>query len=272
MVATIAGALVVVAVGLVGALWFGQRALIYHPDGTSPPPAAAVLPDGRDVVLRTSDGLELGAYHRPPSPGCATTVLVTPGNGGNRGGRAPLARALAEQGFGVLLLDYRGYGGNPGAPTEQGLARDARAARTFLLAEGVAPDALVYLGESLGAAVAAELAAAHPPAALVLRSPFTTLAAAGQAAYGLPVGVLLRDRYPVVDHVAQVRAPTAVVYGTADTIVPADQSREVARTARKAGVDVVEVTVDGGGHNDPEVAQGRALIDALVEVTGRCGT
>ena len=101
----------------------------------------------------------------------------------------------------MLLFDYRGYGDSAGSPDERGLALDARAARRYLLSR---PDVdaarLVYFGESLGAAVAVELAAEHPPAALVLRSPFTSMADVGSYHYPiLPVRLLLRDRYAAID-------------------------------------------------------------------------
>ena len=96
----------------------------------------------------------------------------------------------------MLLFDYRGYGGNPGSPSEEGLARDVRAARQFLTDEGVPGERLLYYGESLGAAVVAELATEHSPAGLVLRSPFTDLASVGQIHYPfLPVRALLKDRF-----------------------------------------------------------------------------
>ena len=159
-------------------IWGLQRRLIYLPSATAVSPAAANLSGAREVVLETTDGLRLGGWFVPaevPSRGMA--VLVANGNAGNRAGRAPLARALAQQGLAVLLFDYRGYGGNPGSPSERGLARDVRAAYRFLVQEaGVPPDRLLYYGESLGAAVVVELATEHPPAGLVLRSPFVDLA------------------------------------------------------------------------------------------------
>jgi uncharacterized protein len=168
---------VVVAVVLVVLFsWAFQRRLIYLPSTGAVPSAATTLPGARDVQLTTNDGLQLGAWYIPAGrPAGAFTVLVANGNAGDRSLRAPLARELANQGFGVLLFDYRGYGANPGSPSEEGLSRDVRAARQFLLEEGVPGNHLLYYGESLGAAVVAELATEHPPAGLVLRSPFTDL-------------------------------------------------------------------------------------------------
>jgi uncharacterized protein len=144
-----------------------------------------------------------------------------------------LARALASAGLAVLLFDYRGYGANPGRPSEQGLARDVRAAHRFLIEEADgAPERLLYYGESLGAAVVTELATEQPPAGLVLRSPFVDLASVGRLHYPfLPVKTLLRDRYPLADQLARVHVPTTVVYGSRDSIVPPEQSRAVAAVA-----------------------------------------
>src|SRR5581483_12021087 len=109
------------------ALWLLQRRLIYFPDTTIPNPAS-VLSTAQEITLRTGDGLALGAWHvAPTGTGCGVTVLIMPGNGGSRDLRAPLARRLAAKGFAVLLLDYRGYAGNPGSPSETGLLADARA-------------------------------------------------------------------------------------------------------------------------------------------------
>ncbi|GAA0911310.1 alpha/beta hydrolase [Nonomuraea longicatena] len=247
---------VVVAVVLLGLLWVVQRKLIYLPDPSPVPAAASVLPGGRDVGFTTSDGLRLGAWYVPGRR--AVTVLVTGGNAGNRLDRAPLAAALAREGFAVLLMDYRGYGGNPGSPSEEGLLRDARAARDFLDGE------VLYFGESLGAAVATALAAERPPAGLLLRSPFTELADAGRHAYPfLPVRLLLRDRFPVRDRLATLRVPITIVYGTADTIIPPAMSR----AAAPPGARLVEVA--GAGHNDRVMLDGPQLIAAVNALADR---
>ena len=249
----------VVVVLVTGLLWTFQRRLIYLPQGTpGPAPAGA-----REVVLTTADGLRLGGWFFPGDDG-APAVLVANGNGGHRGLRAPLAEALQAAGLSVLLFDYRGYAGNPGSPSEEGLALDVRAARAFLLQE--VGDRLLYYGESLGAAVVTELATERPPAGLVLRSPFTDLAAAGGVHYPfLPVRLLLRDRYPVREQVARIHVPTTVVYGTADTIIPPEQSRAVARAAADLhGL----VAVPGADHNDLALLDGPELIEAVVELAG----
>jgi uncharacterized protein len=252
-----------VIVVLLGLLWALQRRLIYLPDSAAVPPAAEVIESARDVTLVTSDGLELGGWYvRPTGPDREVTVLVANGNGGDRADRAPLASALADAGFAVLLFDYRGYGGNPGQPTEQGLARDVRAAYRFLVdGLGVPAARMLYFGESLGTGVVSELATEHPPAGLLLRSPFVDLASVGQHHYPLlPVRLLLRDRYPVAEHVARIEVPTTVVYGTADTIIPPAQSRRVAEAAA-GSVSLVELV--GADHNDPALFDGVELLAAV---------
>jgi hypothetical protein len=255
-----------VLVVLLAALWVMQRRLIYLPYPSLVPPVAQVLPGARAVDLETSDGLRLGGWLVPPRPGGRDlSVLVAPGNAGNRSLRAPLAVALAEAGFSVLLFDYRGYGGNPGRPTEAGLARDVRAAQRYLVeVAGVPADRIVYFGESLGAAVVTELAGEVAPAGLVLRSPFTDLAAVGSTHYPfLPVRAMLRDRYRLAARIRHLPVPTAVVYGDADSIVPPSQSREVADLA--AGLVRVSV-VAGADHNDPALTSGPEVIAAVVAI------
>jgi fermentation-respiration switch protein FrsA (DUF1100 family) len=266
----VVAALLGMAVLCVSVLWNVQRHLIYFPQGSPGGTAAGAVPGARDVTLTTMDGLELAGWCLPAAAG-QPTVLVASGNAGHRGLRAPLAAALSRHGLGVLLFDYRGYGGNPGSPSEAGLARDVRAARSFLLKQaGVAQGDLLYLGESLGSAVVVDLAREYPPAGLVLRSPFTSLADVGRVHYPLlPVRALLRDRYPLAETIATVPVPTFVVLGTRDTIVPAEQSRAVARAA--AGPTRV-VEVEGADHNDPSLLAGDRLVGGVAalarEVTG----
>jgi fermentation-respiration switch protein FrsA (DUF1100 family) len=260
----------VIALIVVGALaflfvvWLGQRSLLYFPrPGPVASPAAALAVQSADLV--TEDGVRLGAWFVPPTTAASgITVLVCNGNGGDRSHRAGLARVLATAGHAVLLFDYRGYGGNPGSPSEEGLRADARAALKYLESR---PDVdaarIAYFGESLGAAVAAQLASERRPLALVLRSPFPSLGDAAKVHYPyLPVtDALLRDRYRTSDALAEMSAPVLVVAGDRDTVVPTSLSRQVYDELRGPKRYAL---IAGADHNDPELAEGEPLIGHVV--------
>ncbi len=248
-------ALVLGSVVLTGLTWVLQRRLVYFPGGT-PPPVEQLLPGGEAVTLPTEDGLELAAWFVPSGP---TAVLVLPGNAGNRANRAPLARALAAAGLSVLLIDYRGYGGNPGRPSEEGLRSDARAAVAWL-AEHPAVDRIVYLGESLGAAVATWMATERAPAALMLRSPFPSLGAVARLHYGPVPDWFLRDRFLAVEQVRDLHLPLLVVVGDQDEIVPVDLSRRLYAAAQEPKRFLA---IPGAGHNDPALLDGDRFVAAL---------
>lgn len=253
-----------------GLLWTFQRSLIYLPDTSTPRSAGEVIAGAQDVTLHTEDVLDLGAWLVPPS--AATTdreiaVLYLPGNGGNREGRAGIAQLLAERGFTVLMVDYRGYGGNPGSPSEEGTGLDALAGVQALKEAGFPLQRVIYFGESIGTGVAARLQAVAEPAGVVLRSPFTDLAAvASHQVFGLPVGWLLKDRYPVVEDLSRTDVPVTVIYGDDDTIVPTALSKQVAASAPNL-VEELEVT---GDHNDA-VMYGAQVADAVVRLAAKVG-
>ncbi|CAM3259002.1 alpha/beta hydrolase [Mycobacterium intermedium] len=258
-------ALVIVALmlgGLAATLWGQQRRLIYFPTRGPVPSATTIARDAQDVVLETADGLRLGAWYLPgpgPTASPGPAILVCNGNGGDRSGRAPLALALRRAGFSVLLFDYRGYGENPGNPTEKGLALDAAAARAWLVSRPeVDPRRVVYFGESLGGAVSLRLALEHPPAALVLRSPFTSLADAGRVHYPyLPLRLLLLDRYPSIDRIGDLKAPLLIIAGDRDSVVPDTLSRRLFDAAAEPKRFVL---IAGADHNDRELLDGAELI------------
>ncbi len=250
---------VLVAVYLLLALvaWIFQRHLIYFPDESAP----TAPPGVEEVRYTTEDGLELSGWlltpeSRPPY----ATVVVSGGNAGHRADRLPLAEGLSDRGYAVLLMDYRGYGGNPGSPSEDGLIADHRAAVSYVLGRpDVDPGRLVYFGESLGSAVAAIRSAEQPPAALVLRSPFPELADVGQSHYWfLPIGLLLRDRFRTSEPLDEYDGPTLVVAAEHDTVVPVELSRRVAESD-----EATYVEIPGADHNDAAVLSGRRVLDAV---------
>ena len=144
------------------------------------------------------------------------------GNGGNIGYRKDRMARFAEAELGVLLLEYRGYGGNPGAPSEVGLYADAAGALDFLSRhEGIPTTRLVIYGESLGSGVAVHMAAGQEIAALILEAAFTRLADAAAYHYPyVPVSLLLRDRFDSLSAIGRVRAPILLLHGERDRVVP----------------------------------------------------
>ncbi|MFP4074245.1 MAG: alpha/beta hydrolase [Actinomycetota bacterium] len=246
---------------ILGVLYLFQRSLIYLPSQNVPDAPEGVL----EVTYETEDELTLSGWFVRSSDNRGS-VIVFNGNAGNRANRLPLGQALAEAGYSVLLTDYRGYGGNRGTPSEKSLALDARAAFDYL-ADRVGTDRLVYYGESLGAGVAIGLAAEKPPAALILRSPFTSLADVASAHYPfLPTSLLLIDRYQNSERIGDVQVPTLFVAGTDDTIVPADQTRRLYEAASEPK-DLL--MVEGAGHNDRALLDGDDLVETLVEFLDR---
>jgi fermentation-respiration switch protein FrsA (DUF1100 family) len=149
-------------------------------------------------------------------------VIVSHGNAGSIGQRLHLAHAFHGMGLGVLLYDYRGYGRSEGRPSEDGLYLDAEAVWRLVVDElGVAPERLVLYGESLGGAVAVELATRRPAAALILESSFRSLPAVGAEAYPfLPVRLLARNRFDSEAKVGALEMPLLVVHSPEDEVVP----------------------------------------------------
>jgi fermentation-respiration switch protein FrsA (DUF1100 family) len=256
--------LVATALALLLLIWTQQRRLMYFPSDRVFSPDAVGLSNVTSVSFKTEDGLDLdGWFVAAAGQPAWFTVVVFNGNAGNRSFRAPLADALARHGIAVLLFDYRGYGGSPGVPTERGLSRDGRAALAHLMGR---PDVdaghVAYFGESLGSAVATDLAADHPPAALILRSPFRSLVEVGGHHYPfLPVRMLLRDRYEAVHRIADVRCPLLVIAGEHDGIIPPDESRQLYDAARSPKLLKL---IPGADHNDEALSFGKEMIDAMV--------
>lgn len=244
-------------------LWLFQRRLIYLPLDRAVPPVRDALLGAEAIRFETADALELNGWLLQPDGGGEWgVVLVFNGNAGHRAYRAPLAEALGSAGLAVLLIDYRGYGDNTGSPSEQGLRRDADAAADFLVARGYPLERTAYFGESLGSAVAVELSTRRRPGAVVLRSPFTSLADIGRIHYPfLPVRLLLRDRFASIDRVAAIGAPLLVIAGDRDSIVPLRSSRALFDAAPEPKR---WLAIAGADHNDLELLAGRRMIAEVV--------
>ena len=235
----LAAVLLVIWLALVGCMYAAQRSLMYFPFGDLPAPP----PPFAEVRLRTADGLDLTAWEAPPAPG-RPIIVYFHGNGGNIAGRVFKLRPFLEAGYGVLLVSWRGYGGNPGSPSEEGLLADGRAALHHV--GGRTP--VVLFGESLGGGVAVRLAAERPPMAMILEAPFASAVSVGAERYWwLPVRLLMKDRFESIRWIGGVTAPLLVVHGERDGVVPVRHGRRLLAAANepKRGVFLPKA-----GHND----------------------
>jgi len=130
------------------------------------------------------------------------------------------------------MAEYRGYGGNPGTPSEAGFFTDGRAALAFLDREGVAPNRLVLYGESLGSGVAVALAVEHDIAALVLEAPPTSVAEVAQCHFPyVPASRMVIDRFDSLSRIGRVKAPILVLHGERDRVVPVRYGRALLAAA-----------------------------------------
>jgi uncharacterized protein len=205
---------------LVGGLYVFQRHLLYFPDVARPVLGDLAALGVCEATLETVDGLSLLSWYVPPHDG-RPVITYFHGNGGHIGYRAERVRQFARTGYGVLMVEYRGYGGNPGMPSEPGLLADSTAALDFLAGQGIAPNRLVIYGESLGSGVAVLLAAQRAIAGLILEAPFTSVAEVAQYHYSfIPAAALVRDRFDSLARIGQIKAPILVLHGERDRVVP----------------------------------------------------
>jgi uncharacterized protein len=204
---------------LMALLYLAQRSLLYFPDTRRTHPASLGLPQAEEVTLESADGVHVIVWHVPPREGMPV-VLYFQGNGGGLNLRAERFRKLTSDGTGLVALNYRGYGGSEGSPSEAGIILDAKAAYDFA-AERYGANRIVPWGESLGTGVAVALAAEKPVARLVLESPYTSVVGVAASIYWfVPVHWLVKDTFRSDERIAKVTAPVLVAHGARDTIVP----------------------------------------------------
>ncbi len=238
----------VVAAGLYLLLrWYAKGQVFYptrYPDGLWSSQASL---GADDVWLETGDGVRLHGWFAEGQSARVITVFFH-GNGGNLSYRTGHVAEITAAGSDLLMIDYRGYGRSEGSPSETGLYADAEAAWQFAAKRG---KPIVLQGESLGTAVAIELATHHPPAAMILEAPFTSVRAMAARVFPV-VGPLFISGYDSLARIGKVKAPLLVIHGDRDTIVPLDLGRELFKAAPKPKEMWV---VPGADHNDlPEVA------------------
>ncbi|MBI3696360.1 MAG: alpha/beta hydrolase [Acidobacteria bacterium] len=218
----------------------------------------------QDLWLRAADGVRLHAWWIP-APEARVATLYLHGNGGNLTFRADAMQAIPSAGSSLLMLDYRGYGRSQGSPSEKGLYADAEAGYQHLLAAGYAPERIVVYGESLGTAVAVDLAARHKVAGVVLQAPFTS--ARDVAWRVLPLlGPMLVWGFDSKRKIPGIGVPLLILHGDRDEVIAFDLGRALFAAAREPKWFW---TVRGAGHNDLIEVAGAEYAQRLREFYGR---
>lgn len=216
------------------ATYFFQRKLIYLPEKVdSVNPAQWGAEQMQVITLQTSDGLSIKAWYQKAESG-KPTIAFFHGNAGHIGHRVVNIKPYLQKGYGVLLADYRGYSGNLGEPSEQGLYQDARAAMEFLQQQAIPCEYIILHGESLGAAVAVQMALEYRVALLVLQAPFNRLTDVAKAHYPfLPVKTLLKEKYDSQGKIVNIKVPVLIIHGDKDTIAPMQLSKKLFASANQ---------------------------------------
>jgi uncharacterized protein len=269
----------------------GQRQLLYHPMPSSGLPVAecGLASTASDVTLTSTDGLTLHGWllnaeanRRAEAAGSQVQqgvadlplVIYFPGNASNRRGRINDLCDFTRLGCDVLIFDYRGYAENAGSPTEAGITADSRSIWQFAVEElNRDPGEILLFGESLGGAVAIDLAAwlsrqGTPPAGLITNATFDSIPDLAAAHYPvLPLRWLVWDRWGSIDRIGEVTCPLLMFHGTADTLIPLEHGRRLFAAAPDRSADGITKTfvpIANAGHNDIPVSRLRQEVRRLM--------
>lgn len=247
-------------------MWLYQRNLMYIPHGDIAEPQAYGLQEFSDHELTTDDGQAVHVWYRKAKEGFPTLVHFH-GNAGNLSHRAYFFKLAADAGFGVLGLDYRGFGKSTGKPYEEGLYMDARETLHYAMGELKVPaKELILYGESLGTGIAVQMATECECAALVLQSPYTSIENVAQETYPwLPVRMLIQDRYNSLRKVKEVKEPTLIMHGEADTLIDVSHAKELFAALPEPKQAVY---FPGKGHNDLSIEEMVKQLEAFSRKQG----
>jgi fermentation-respiration switch protein FrsA (DUF1100 family) len=264
----VSGILAAVYGGVTLLLFAFQSQLVFVPEAGREiiaTPAQLGMPY-EDIKLNTDDGISLHGWYVPVAQPRGT-VLFLHGNGGNISHRLDSVLMLHRLGYSTLIFDYRGYGNNGGTPTEEGTYRDADAAWRYLVEQRHIPSCgIVLFGESMGAAIAAELATREKPAALVISSGFTSVPDMAQHLYPyLPARWLAVIHYDTREYLHKVTAPVLIAHSPQDDIVPFEQGQALYAAANPPK-QFLELA---GGHNDGFIFMRQAWVNALGDFLGK---
>ena len=255
---------VAIYIGLLAGLYFCQRTLEYLPVSVSSgTPKQSGVGEMSVVTFKTPDDLSLTGWFAPPKEKNGRVVLLLHGQGINISFNRLKARQFLDAGYGMFLCEYRGSGGNPGSPTEEGLYNDARGAMRWLKERGYDAPKVVLYGESLGTGVAIQMGTEFPVAAVVLEAPYSSAVEIAALRYPyFPIRWLMKDPLDSVSKVRNVKAPLLVIHGQIDGYIPIEFGRKLFDAAKEPKTFIA---VKDAGHPPDlyEHGAGKMIIDWL---------
>tara|TARA_B100001027_G_scaffold173654_1_gene124934 strand:- start:77 stop:886 length:810 start_codon:yes stop_codon:yes gene_type:complete len=206
-------------------IFFYQRKLLYHPSENNYLDETNLNHKIERVYIQSDN--ELVAWHYTKDKKFKT-ILFFHGNAGKLDNRVYKLNELSRLDVNYLIVAYRGFSGNKGNPSEKGLYMDSLAAKNWLNNIGVEDESIILYGESLGTAVAVNLASENKFAGIILESPFTSMVKLAKKYYPyLPVKILLKDKYESEKKLRKINIPILVMHGEQDTIVPFEMGKRI---------------------------------------------
>ena len=212
-------------------LFIFQRNLMYHPDENN------YFGDKLEVSIekvkiKTSDNIDLLSWFHKKDLKKFKTIIYFHGNAGTLENRIHKLNHFKDININFLIVSWRGFSGNKGKPTEEGLYKDARAAKYWLNLNNISDQDIIVYGESLGTAVAIDLAKDHKFAGVILESPFTSMIKLSGKYYPwAPTRLLLKDKYETDKKIKKVFSPLLVLHGRKDNIVPFEMGEQIFKLA-----------------------------------------
>lgn len=242
--------LLVIYFGLYALVFFKQRTFMYFPDKNRYPVSLSEIEGTKEVTVKSRDNLEITGWFKEPAIPGNKIVIFFHGNGSNHAPRAGIFKFLTDSGYGLYLASYRGYAGNPGKPSEQGLYNDARAQIDWLINDfGVDRESLVIYGESLGSGVAVQMATEYSPSSLILDVPFSSLAEVAAYRFPLLIGAkfAVQDKFESYKKIGKIKSPVLILLAENDFVVPTKFGKRLFDYAKEPK----EIRVfKGAGHMD----------------------
>ena len=214
-------------------LFFFQRNLLYHPNENNYF-GDKLKVNIEKVQIRTSDDINLLGWFHKKDLNKFKTIVYFHGNAGKLENRIHKLNHFKDMDVNFLIIAWRGFSGNSGKPSEEGLYKDGKSAIDWLKNMGLLEKDIILYGESLGTGIATHIAQNKKFAGLILETPFTSMVDAAKNVYPyIPVGLLLKDRYENDKKIKKINIPVLVMHGEADEIVPFKMGKKIYELANE---------------------------------------